>query len=251
VRAFLVGALLAIFLIGLAAPADAHPAQTCYSIDAFHGIYNTEGTDSAQIGSHTGISSFFHIASYGGYAGFGDCIRVSSIGILAAGGGYVELGWYLGWDTSNGNLYSGPGACVEGVYYGQGVHPSPEVFVVWKPNNSGYHCKDLFGEDQDVFRHFKIEDSDQDTSFKYYEAGTFLGSVGVNFSRGTAYTNGERHNAQLDSAFSNFESLSKFVAGLTGAYDFTTSTEISMGSRDDPDYHWQRDTDVHTEVVRD
>jgi hypothetical protein len=172
--------------------------------------------------------------------------------VLGSGGGFVELGWFLGWDTSSGNQYTGQNACQDGVYYGTGVHPHPEIFVAWRPNNGGYHCKNIKEGVDDLFRFLRIEDADQNMSYKYYEAGTFFGSVGVNFSSGEVYTNGERHNAAEDTAAAHFTALQKYVAGLPTLYDFTTSVEISVPAQlNDPDFHWVRVSDVETKVVHD
>jgi hypothetical protein len=135
-------------------------------------------------------------------------------------------------------------ACQDGPYYS-----TPEVFVVWWPNNGSYHCKNLLSDNGGVYHYLRIHDADQDTVFKYYEAGTLLGSVNVNFSRGEDFTNGERHNAQDDTAVSHFKALQKTIAGTTTLYDFSNSVEIVVPpENNDPDFHWSKVSDRETLV---
>jgi Rieske Fe-S protein len=232
-----------------AQPALAHPAKGCYLPGSpYSGHWNTEGTDAAQRGNHTGIKSNVHFGQYGGRSGTGDCIRVSSIGVLGSSGAFVEFGWFLGWDTSSNNQYTGSGACVDGQYFGG----EPELFVAWAPTNGGYHCKKLFSDGDNVFHYLRISDNDQDTVFKYFEASTQLGTLNVNFTRGDAYTNSERHNAQDDTATAHFKALQETIAGQSTLYDFSNSVEINVpASADDPDFHWQKNSDVETQVVWD
>jgi hypothetical protein len=225
---------------GLLVAAKAPPAYATSpptSCPAFK--HNVEGSNSAQDGNHIGIKTslwYGHPSS--------DCIRVSSMGEVN-GDGSVEFGWFLGWDKSAGNLYTGPGACQNNVYYGR----YPELFLVWEPIGGGYHCQNIVAIGTDQYLSTWIHDTNMNT---VWDADTSVGgqvaSANVNFSRGTAVTNGERHNNN-DSAYSDFKSLQFQLAGNGSTwYDFNSSYKYAD---DDPDYHWVKDSDTHTEVNHD
>ncbi|MEO8477824.1 MAG: hypothetical protein ABI572_12365 [Actinomycetota bacterium] len=76
-----------------------------------------------------------------------------------------------------------------------------------------------------MFRGFTIKDSDSDTVWSYDYEGTELGTVDVDFDRGTLYTNGERHDS-ADSAQANFDLLRFQVAGSTTWYAFNDIVQI-------------------------
>jgi hypothetical protein len=85
-----------------------------------------------------------------------------------------------------------------------------------------------------VFRGFTVKDSDSDTVWSYDYEGSQLGTVNVDFDRGTLFTNGERHDTG-DSAQANFDALSFQVAGSSTFYAFSdlvqrADTDPSQGS---------------------
>jgi hypothetical protein len=85
-----------------------------------------------------------------------------------------------------------------------------------------------------VFRGFTVKDSDSDTVWSYDYEGSQLGTVNVDFDRGTLFTNGERYDTG-DSAQANFDALSFQVAGSSTFYAFSdlvqrADTDPSQGS---------------------
>ncbi len=225
-----VSTLSVALLIGIAFPLTASATAPCYNT-----ITNVEGSDSAQDGNHQGIQTSMHIGSYSG-----DCIRVSSIGVVN-GDGQVEMGYLLGYHPSNGNVYTGGGACVDSDYFS-----TPEIFVVWIPIGGSYHCKNLKSESESQFQTFSTSDANQDTRWQVSEGGSQLFVVNMNFDRGTALTNGERHNLTTDIAQAHFTSLKKQVSGNGSTwFDFTSSYKYFDN---DPDFKWVFDSNTNTEV---
>lgn len=224
------GFTLAVWLITsliFAAPTEAHPAFGCIVT-----IRNVEGsTLPFLIGDdpdQTGIYSLMHF----GYQS-GDCIRVSSEGIVRGATGVVEFGWVLGWHPNDGNLYTGPGYCNDRYY------TDPELFIVWQPQGGGYHCRDLQSVPTDANGADyggSVYWSGSNYDFDSYFRGNYQTAVSVNFKYGSAVTNGERHNLNIDSAYSHFQNLQKRILSNPGAWrDFTFSF---CYVDNDPDFDW-------------
>jgi hypothetical protein len=231
ISSYMVVVLVGSCLFVAITPASARPPFDC----VFAVKHNVEGTDAAQLGNHQGI-----LTSMAFFDGNNDCFRVSSIGVVN-GTGQVELGWVLGWHPNAGNLYTGPGACADSDYFAH-----PQVFDVWIPIGGGYHCRNL-GLETTGYHNVKLYDNNGDTVWSFAEGGSILDSANVNFDRGDAATNGERHNGS-DTAKAHFKALQKQVAGQTTWFDFTTSQQYFD---DDPAFHWHRDSDTETEVLPD
>lgn len=172
-----------------------------------------------------------------------DCIRVSSVAVNNGTDGSVEIGWFLGWDTSNHNQYTGSDACTDGVYYS-----TLEVFEVWTPIGGGYHCRNLTFDTAGAFHFVNIANPDVNNSWEFTEAGHTYDTRSVNFSRGSVRTNGERHDRTDDVATSHFKALQKQVAG-NGSTWFDSSSSFAVTPDTDPDYKWKLDSQTETEVV--
>ncbi|MFN2544362.1 MAG: hypothetical protein ABR600_07305 [Actinomycetota bacterium] len=220
---------------------------------------NSVGKDTGQIGNQTGIkaNTLFGVWDSAG-TGTADCIRVSSVNVVdISGDSWVELGWFLGWDTRS--AYNGAFKCDDGPYY-----TTPQTFVTWRIPGGAYMCKldrsaatrnsnpcpDDGSKQCPTFRFLRVEDSDLDTIFHYYQSGIDLGTVNQAFSRGKDWTNGERH-APYDTASAHFKALQKNVAGDgSQLYDFCCS--VVATASDDPGFHWQKvgGSDTETEVLK-
>jgi hypothetical protein len=213
--------------------AQAHP-----TVDCINHLWNTEGKDNDHLGFHTGIKSLMAF-----YDGSNDCLRVSSVAVVSAGGGSVEFGWFLGWDT-NGNAYSGSGACQQAYF------SSPELFEVWAPDGGAYHCKRL-GQETSQNHYVSVYDTDQNSIWAVGEGGSQLDNImNVNFFEGVGITNGERHNSS-DTARAHFQDLQKTWVGHENWSSFCCSTTANFGT-DDPGFHWtQGIDDTETYVVPD
>jgi hypothetical protein len=198
--------------------------------DLGYGKSNVEATHSTQAGNHQAIRSDMWIG-----APNNDCSRVSSLAVFHGSDGIVEWGWVIGhlWDTE-----------VNGVCPTTTNWPSPERFIVWRPNNGGYHCRT---EGELVSGHtsdFALKDHDSDTEWTYTFNGISQGSpVDVNFDRGIVVTNGERHKAS-DSAYAEFHALEWQVAGSTTWHDFDIEKQLDS----DDDYNCRRVSATYAEV---
>lgn len=236
--AFLLPLLTGALLLHHAVPALAHPTTNCYLDAAQAGKRNVIGGDHGADTNQTGVKGSLLFGTFGD-----DCIRVTSLAV-ENGSGFVEIGWFMGWDTDNHNQFSGSGACQDDDYY-----TSPEVFEVWEPIGGGYHCRNLTFESEDSWHYVNIANPDVNTSWEFTEAGTTFDTRSVNFTRGSAITNGERHNGNFDIAKAHFKALQKEIAGNGNPwFDFSSS----YGKRDnDNDYHWHLDTETETEVLKD
>lgn len=171
-----------------------------------------------------------------------DCARVSTIGVIN-NTGYVEFGWSLGWN-SGGGAYSGSDAC-DSSYVGD----LPQLFLVWQLIGGQYHCKLLIqiGTDQSVTLWIHDQNLDSVWGVEYAGSGQ-IGSANVNFDRGIAITNGERHST-TDSMHAEFRSLQVQLAG-NGAtwYDFNGSYQWLDN---DASFHWVKHSNTYTEVNHD
>lgn len=229
---------MAALLLGIILPggAAANPAKGCVNNPV-----NVEGSDGGQSGNQVGIKASVWFGTWNSQNNGGDCMRVSSIAVLAEGGGFgvVEWGWVLGYLPKAGNVLTGPDAC-DGDYFN-----SPESFVVWVPIGGAYHCRHLFANAGGMFFPLSLKDTNLDTTFHAYKSGTDVATMNVNFDRGNVLTNGERHNLNIDTAFSEFEGLQKQVAGLSTWGDFCCSYKFVD---DDPGFYWNKITDTHTKV---
>ncbi|MCA1834525.1 MAG: hypothetical protein ABR600_11920 [Actinomycetota bacterium] len=257
---------------GSAQGSATNPPYTCWQhYDANQNtdapIYNSEGTDLGAYARNVGIKAnvlFGRWNSNNNHSG-GDCIRVSSINVFDAAhdgsraGGYVELGWFLGWDTG----------CSEGTVAGicsvappkipcepQQYRSTPTMFVVWSPIGGQYHCailqqpaiSDAIGSGGD-YHGMRIDDVDEDATFDLWFAGVKYESVSVNYSLGFLATNGERHNLTLDTASARFQGLQQYESGGNRWKDFCCSQMLRCCD-DDPGYRWQKSAglDTATEV---
>jgi hypothetical protein len=235
---FFCGFLMAAFLLGIILPsaAAAHPVKGCVNTEV-----NVEGAEGGMSDAQDGIKGDVWFGTWNSQNNGGDCMRVSSIAVLASGGGYgvVEWGWVLGFHPKFGNVYTGSDACDGGYFTG------PESFVVWVPVGGAYHCRDLFASAGDNFFPLSLKDTNTDTVFNAYKSGTLVATMDVNFSIGNVVTNGERHNLNIDTAFSEFKNLQKQVGGLSTWSDFCCSYRWRD---DDPGFYWNKITDTHTKV---
>ncbi|MGZ5372330.1 MAG: hypothetical protein ACXWDE_11130, partial [Aeromicrobium sp.] len=229
----LVPILALLGLVLTASQAEAAPPQSCYAGN----IYHVLGGDHGGEGNHTGVKANLHFGLFGN-----DCIRVTSVAVNN-GGGSVEIGWFMGWDTSSFNQFTGSGACRDGDYY-----DTPEVFAVWQPIGGGYHCRNLTFEAEDSWHLVNIANPDANTSWEFTEAGHTYDTRSVNFSRGNVRTNGERHSLTYDIAKAHFKSLQKSVAGNGGTW-FSFSNSYAVLPDSDPGYKWKFDSQTETEVV--
>lgn len=217
------------------APAEAHPASSCSVF-----LQNVEGTDGdAPLNSQDGLKANVHAASFND-----DCLRVSSLAVLN-GSGVVEFGWKLGWDYAAGNLYTGPGACANGTY-----RTTPQLFVVWVPIGGGYHCKTLGNFNTSTPPLMAVHDTNGNTvwDIDLYSSTSQISSVNVNFTQGAPVTNGERHSTG-DSAYAEFTNLAWQTVGLGSTWRDFENSQFYFDNN--PDYHWVKDSNTHTEVQHD
>lgn len=228
------GLAVAASLLGNSSAA-AHPAEDCQSVH-----YNVEGWDNQDdVTSEVGVKSNMWVADAGDGT---QCNHVSSLAVLNAGG-VVEFGWDLGWSSSDGNLYTGPGACND-----QYFSTDPHLLMAWVPIGGGYHCWNGDALLPGMFDAFWIHDTNQNTVWDAdFISGPAVMSADVNFSTGEPITNGERHNRSDDTAHAEFKALSQqyYWDGSTW-FDFLNSSQYADS---DPDYNWVRIGDDHTEVI--
>lgn len=169
------------------------------------------------------------------------CMRVSSIAV-ANGNGSVEFGWVLGYQPAAGNAYKGFGACADGNYFN-----TPELFVVWVPKDGRYHCEDFGSLALDSYGTFAVTNTNLNDWWGIFYGSTHERNVHVNFVRGWALTNGERHNNN-DTAYGNFTHLKyQYVGGGSSWHPFNSSVKYYD---DDSAYRWCKYSDTHTKVAR-
>lgn len=132
-------------------------------------------------------------------SGSNDCERVSSMAIIASGGGSVEWGWSLGYLWGTDAL----GNCGSTTTY----YSMPTLFADYRLNGGQEHCRKE-GEltYSEVSRTFSLKDHDANTVWELGFARASIDTVDLNFTGGTLVTNGERHAAS-DSALSGFDQL--------------------------------------------
>lgn len=183
----------------LASPAFATPWSDCRTNAGSGAILGkVEAKQGSSLGSHQGIKGDLWIASANN-----DCARISSFTVVNASG-FTEVGWVLGWDACGTNDYQS----------------GPEGFAAYQfKTGSGYHCTPIAGWASSQFTLLMLKDENSDTQWGYYRSGTILGTMDVDFDRGTGFTLGERHNAS-DSAFSHFKNLKYQVVGNGAFNDF-------------------------------
>lgn len=174
--------------------ASASPPESCISPKK-----NVEATQHTQGGNHQGVKADTWFASANN-----DCDRVTSLAVFN-GSGLVEWGWTLGWM---------PGACGD-VYV-----TSPTTFYTWQPIGGSFHCARVAGNGQGTFFTLMLKDENSDTTWSVSKDGTQVGTLNVNFDRGTLLTNAERHSTG-DSAFAHFKNLKFQVAGSSTFNDFS------------------------------
>jgi hypothetical protein len=221
-------------LVSGAEPAAAHPPKSCAT-----GIYVVDGTTHASdTNARGGIKTDMHI-------GDGEqCSRVSTIAVEHGSTGVVEWGWTLGWSYKADNVYTGPGACDDN-YYGT----DPIVFLVWVPDGGAYHCREVVIVSPNQTSMFAIHDGNGDTIWTgdYKDEGGIV-TANLNFHGGGLVTNGEVHKL-TDEGHAEFSNLQYEDNDGSGTYhDFPNSYNFSDSN---PNFHWVRDSDKHTEVDHD
>jgi len=212
---FFCGFIATLLWLGLLVrPAFASPTIDCINNGDRH-VLATNGT---QKGNHQGILSTVM------FWGTDDqCSRVSSISV-GNNNGFVEWGWLLGWlvGTNDG------GNCGQSSTY----HQEPVRFAFWAPINGGYHCQPE-GEVSGGFDHgISLRDADSDTVWQYLYETTSLGSIDVNFDRGTLKANGEKIVGDIGRA--HFDTVKFQVAGSSGWYPFV---DLDPAGDDDGTYN--------------
>lgn len=167
-------------------------------------------TQSTQSGNHQGVKSDLWVGTSAN-----DCTRVTSLAIKSASG-IVEWGWWLGYQKGPND----GGICPSTTYT-----TSPRQFLVYRPINGSNHCQLFASIPASQFRGFSLKDHDSDTVWSFGSGGNNVGTVDLNFDRGSLLTNGERH-AGTDSAYADFTSLQFQVAGSTVWYNFTAIKQV-------------------------
>ena len=209
------------------------PPESCIAF-----LHNVEGVNTIQEGDDTGVRSSMWFAYPSD-----DCMRVSSIAVDNVDG-QVEIGWVLGWHPSADNAYTGTGACNDS-YFGI----DPELFLVWIPQGGSYHCRDLVAISPGQYLNLWVQDPESDTIWSAnYTGHSPAWTPNVNFGRGIAVTNGERHSS-TDSMWAGFQDLQWKVAGNPNWNDFNSSAAIVPDG--DTSYHWTKHTDTWTTVDHD
>ncbi len=208
VRGVLLGVVIASSLIPLAAgPAAATPPSSCRAFKD-----NVEAHQGTVLGSHIGLRSDVWLGTSAN-----DCARISSLTDTSSSG-FVEFGWLLGWDQC------GPT---------NDYHVAPLGFIAWQPNAGGYHCAEVATWSGGQFSTLSLKDENSNTIWGAYRDMSLTATMDVNFDRGTANTNGERH-ASGDSAWSHFKSLDWMPAGTTTWNQFSV---LESGPDTDPNYN--------------
>jgi len=229
-RSSLAASLALTVIVLVPALVIAQPPEDCDTGKMF-----VQATHVGQQGNHKGLRADVWVG-----APDNDCARISSVNIHSGtGNGFIEWGWSLGylWDTSVG------GACPSGTVY----HSSPTRYVIWRPNNGGYHCRPNEGSVTSGNRkRFALRDTDQDTEWVYVLEGLENGTVNVNFSRGIVTTSSERHRP-ADSAYAEFYDIDFLVSGDNTWYSFNLTQESWM--QEDDEYHC-REINPDDEEVR-
>jgi hypothetical protein len=196
-------------------PALASPPQSCADVGDRH----VQATNGTQTGNHQAIRSTVM------FWGTNDqCSRVSSITVVNANG-FVEWGWLLGWLFGQDVPF---GSCGQTSTY----HQEPVRFAFWRPINGGLHCQPE-GEVVGGFDYgISLRDADSDTVWQYLFEATSLGSMDVNFDRGTLRTNAERIPGDIGRA--HFNNLKFQIAGNATWFDFV---DLDPGLDDDGVYN--------------
>jgi hypothetical protein len=205
-RGLLLGCSVTVLsLIWLADPASAQPPTSCNDL---WGKTNVEGTNATQLGNHEGLKSLMWIGT-----GANDCSRVSSLTVVTPEDGIVEWGWALGylWGPADA------GPCPSTTY-----HTTPVKFLFYQLSAGGAgHCTLWGAADNGASRTFSVADANGDTVWQFNYMGSGIGTIDLDFARGTLRTNSERHD-DSDNAFADFDSLKFQVAGQSTWYDFAT-----------------------------
>jgi hypothetical protein len=91
-------------------------------------------------------------------------------------------------------------------------------------SGGGGRCASLHlvgGADAGTYRTFSVADANADTVWQFNYMGSGIGTIDLDFSRGTLRTNSERHD-DSDTSFADFDSLKFQVSGLSGWFDFAS-----------------------------
>jgi hypothetical protein len=132
--------------------------------------------------------------------------------VITPQSGIVEWGWALGY------LWGPPlGPCPSTTY-----HTTPIKFLFYQAEAGGApHCTLWGGADAGTYRTFSVADANADTVWQFNYMGSGIGTIDLDFSRGTLRTNSERHD-DSDTSFADFDSLKFQVSGLSGWFDFAS-----------------------------
>jgi hypothetical protein len=142
------------------------------------------------------------------------CIEVDSMGLLGPNGAFIEIGS----DHDGANVLN----CQE-----TGYNSNPYLFVARQTQSGTYFCNQPSGQSVTAWdkEGFSVQDQDQSGNFQFAHNGSNFNNPfpKLDWTKGTAITNSERHNA-ADLAYGHFES--NFYMSVTDGW---TAWDSSAG----------------------
>jgi hypothetical protein len=150
------------------------------------------------------------------------CERVSSIGVEASGGDFVEVGWYeIGPELS-------------GLAYCAGTDGRPRTFVYVRVFGVDDCFEFGYINTEGLGQNLRAQDLERDETWEFYRNAQFLISLSTNMSSGPGIAQGERQNLH-NSIYSEFQGLQRMNTNQQWVNWTGTSTGGST-INNDPEY---------------